>query len=226
MAPPTPDEIYAHLTDTIEPAHPEHTVFEFEHLVTRVRRHFKSTTPAIEERLGTLVQEGRLKPVRIHETGTAHIVRTSMEYAYFTYELSYGIPSGHGTISFARPEDRRNPWASGTRNLYLSQPRHDALVAAFTEHKNKVTRKREEEEKAEQREVQARLAALDGRAPDTLQRLMDELPELDLTVRRGSVGDRMLGLFLNALGDEQVSQLIGILRRGLDAGREQDGEAR
>jgi hypothetical protein len=221
MAPPSEDEVLRFINELIDQKTPdgEHTAFEWDFLLDSTRRYFRSTTPAIAQRMKSLITRGDLAKIKVTHSG----------YVYLTDELSSGMwtlyfrykPTGYdhwGTLSAKRDGDIENLWANGNRYLFTTKWRFEAMVTHFTE----VRADHYARLKLRNQEKDARFwelaATCDPDARQLLDRLEKAVPGIDVsTCLSERSGVERMYISLDARTNDQVSALLAVLRRGLFA---------
>lgn len=235
MAVPTLDQLHEFISELIDRRQPEgqFAVFEHEFLAANAWRHFRTTSPAIRTRINTLIEEGRLKPVNISNTGHVYPDDEELSRGLFTLYFQYHNPSGYGHdpenygfVTAKRIEKHDNVWRSGYRNLYTTADQRDAMIAHFKE----VRAKRAEKAKTKREQEEARMwELLEAASPGARQVLDDLRSRIDNDGPRSEVeprltqrldGEERLSLSVDTRGTANTAILIDIIRRGLAASKE------
>lgn len=221
------DKLYDYLDDLMGRRIPEgkHALFEMDYLVTTTFRHYSSNRAAVRNRIAPLLEDGRLAKVSVSESGYVHLREEGAPLLYFQYfnQRTYD-PDDWGFVTFERTADHDNVWRSGSRYLFTTGERLEALTAEalqFQEEKRKAER---EEKSKENAKVHQLLNQITADATVLLERLDAAGPDLDAhTWVSGLRGDQVyMGLTLRT--PEQFTAFFDILRRGLpDVPRETSG---
>jgi hypothetical protein len=226
MAVPTLDELYDVVKGVIVGRQPEGEfyIFEWNYLVQMARRHFRTTTPAVDSRMKKLLEEGRLAKVKVSHHGFAFLKDDSFRThgtLYFQYASDYRKDYGYVTAN--RIQGMKNVWVDGYRNLFTSSTQFEQMTTHFRSLKEQA----DVEEKSQEEADRVRLwEVLEAERPGS-RKVLDDLysvlkgdtnlaakVEARLWTRRGQED---LWVDITAHGLEQAVRLIDIIRAGLAA---------
>lgn len=221
MAPPSDVEVFRFIDELISEKTPDgkYAAFEWRYLLDATRRHFKSSTPAISQRMEFLHHNGYLAPITVTHGGYVRLtdeLSAGMWMLYFRYHApSQYSPEDWGLISSKRTPNAQNLWANGSRLLFTTRGRFDAMVAHFTQ----VRAEYYERQKQKETEKDARFwELLESHAPDArelLARLKDVDPKIYVNTHLSSVREDDPSVDIDARSVDAVVALLNVLRRGL-----------
>lgn len=211
------DEYLKEFTDSI-PGH----VCTRRFLVNKARVFFKTTTPAIEKRMMELIEDGRLKRVRVNYNTCVYLPGQETADAWFVpYQPHPYSPLEHGEVVFERPESRSNLWANGERDLFMTRSRYDALMGRAKAKKVCQTQAYREEKKAERQVFSRAVRELHPSGMSMLRLLNDLVPKSMFTMMSDVGGTEHPSVSLH-LNGEELKTFLKILESGLpsDSGDE------
>lgn len=222
MAAPTEDQLLDYLNRTADRLAPgdKHVLFEWRALLDNARRAHDSTSQAIEKRLGRLIDRGDLVQVRVSHNGYVtlggELGGDILYNLYFQYErhVSYAAPEW-GFVTDVRPTNQQNPWANGDRYLYTTKACWEEMLRYFGERRTAQAERRKEKREASKAKLREIIGARDPDAEQVLKQLAEAVPGVRPELLL--LASERPSLDLTAHGEESVSALLGVLRRGLES---------
>ena len=221
MPVPTPDRLlqfFNELLDSHVTTSGNQPVCEWRYLLTSGFRHFKSTSPAIEARMKTLLDEGRLVRVEISSSGYVHFKKEELRstLAYFQYATRHRYDQEmYGHITFDRPELHENVWRTGTRDLYTTPDRLDDIVMDVLDAKRKKDEVERQKEAAEAVEQESLLRGVVADGPELLKQLEAVIPSSEIRTNIFERDGKAAGFVYLTFRGKGVPELFDLLRRGL-----------
>lgn len=220
MPAPTTDELYDFIGQIIgqKATDDKHPLFEWNCLKTNSFRYFRTTSTAIEKRMETLVEEGRLARVVVSHHGFVRLDHEEFKHTifngYFQYEKYTRDTWGY--VTSKRPSGYTNVWRDGSRYLYTTRPRLEAMTAFLLEAKK---RQEEGQKKADQEEKVRTEYLLNQISPDAtalLERFDTAVPGIDQQIWSAERADQaIVYASINIRDSQKIGLFLDILRRGL-----------
>lgn len=224
MAPPTVEKLLAYLDDEMVPPVEGHVAWKWTALVESAWRHFQSTSHALDVRMDTLFREGSITAVRVDYTGCVLLgddrlpgVSNIPSFAYHGVREYDRLK--YGTISLDRQRNRQNLWANGTRALFMTTKKYNAMLADLARQAEERSALREQAQKKERIQKLAALQAVTPDALDILRRLREAIPKLDVMTHMSETTRDIheeVTISLNTYRKGTLAPLLDILRRGLE----------